>query len=245
MAQTPIHSAAETNAAISAHKNGALATSAQGALADSAIQPGDLSTVATSGSYPDLINKPTLGTAAAAATGDFATAAQGTTADSALQPADVSAQGLTARSEPVNLSGGNEGDVLQVQSDDSLALGPVTIMITDIESSDVPNLSLATYPAATTTVTMSATQAGVMITTSEASGCDYVFPQTLVKGLSGSILREGGAGAITWSVTGAMAIELSSSSAGHTQSTTGANPSIIEWFVLETNVVVISGETEA
>ncbi len=37
-----------------------LATAAQGALADSATQPGDLATVATSGDYDDLSNKPTL-----------------------------------------------------------------------------------------------------------------------------------------------------------------------------------------
>src|SRR5690606_24445681 len=67
------------------------ATSAQGELADSAVQPGDLSTVATSGDYGDLSNTPTLGTAAAADIGDFATAAQGTLADSAVQSADVAA----------------------------------------------------------------------------------------------------------------------------------------------------------
>lgn len=65
------------------------ATSAQGALADSAVQPGDLATVATSGDYADLINLPTLGTAAATAATDYATAAQGATADSALQPGDI------------------------------------------------------------------------------------------------------------------------------------------------------------
>jgi len=36
------------------------ATTAQGAKADTAVQPGDLATVATSGSYTDLINKPSL-----------------------------------------------------------------------------------------------------------------------------------------------------------------------------------------
>jgi len=36
------------------------ATTAQGALADSAVQPGDLATVATSGSYNDLTNQPTI-----------------------------------------------------------------------------------------------------------------------------------------------------------------------------------------
>lgn len=36
------------------------ATSAQGAKADTAVQPGDLATVATTGSYNDLLNKPTI-----------------------------------------------------------------------------------------------------------------------------------------------------------------------------------------
>ena len=36
------------------------ATSAQGAKADTAVQPGDLATVATSGNYNDLTNKPSL-----------------------------------------------------------------------------------------------------------------------------------------------------------------------------------------
>jgi hypothetical protein len=71
------------------------ATAAQGALAYSATQPGDLAAVATSGDYDDLTGKPTLGTAAAAATGDFATAAQGTLADSAVQPSAT--QTLTAK----------------------------------------------------------------------------------------------------------------------------------------------------
>lgn len=41
------------------------ATEAQGALADTAVQPGDLAAVATSGDYDDLVNRPTLGNAAA------------------------------------------------------------------------------------------------------------------------------------------------------------------------------------
>jgi hypothetical protein len=66
------------------------ATTAQGGKADSAVQPGDLSTVATTGDYDDLTDKPTLGTAAAADSTDFATAAQGATADTATQPGDLS-----------------------------------------------------------------------------------------------------------------------------------------------------------
>lgn len=40
------------------------ATAAQGALADTAVQPGDLATVATTGAYNDLSGKPTLGNSA-------------------------------------------------------------------------------------------------------------------------------------------------------------------------------------
>jgi len=98
-----------TQARVDARIGALAATTAQGALADTATQPGDLATVATSGSYNDLSNlptlfsgayadltglptlfsgayadltgKPTLGTAAATASTDYATAAQGTTAD--------------------------------------------------------------------------------------------------------------------------------------------------------------------
>lgn len=59
------------------------ATAAQGTLADSAVQPGDLATVATSGAYADLSGTPALGTAAAADTGDFDTAGAATAAVSA------------------------------------------------------------------------------------------------------------------------------------------------------------------
>jgi len=45
------------------------ATAAQGALADSAVQPGDLAAVATSGAYGDLTGTPSLGTAAGEDTG--------------------------------------------------------------------------------------------------------------------------------------------------------------------------------
>lgn len=98
------------------------ATSAQGALADSAVQPGDLAAVATSGDYDDLINLPTLGTAAATDATDYATAAQGATADSALQPGDigtsVQAQGTTL----TNLEGLAlvSGDIIYATGADTL-----------------------------------------------------------------------------------------------------------------------------
>ena len=49
-----------TQARVDARISALAATTAQGALADSATQPGDLATVATSGSYNDLSNLPTL-----------------------------------------------------------------------------------------------------------------------------------------------------------------------------------------
>jgi len=52
-----------SNVAITASDIGA-ATSAQGTKADTAVQPGSLATVATSGAYTDLTGKPTLGNAA-------------------------------------------------------------------------------------------------------------------------------------------------------------------------------------
>ena len=54
-----------------------------------------LATVATSGSYNDLADLPTLGTAAATAASDYATAAQGTLADSAVQPGDLATVATT------------------------------------------------------------------------------------------------------------------------------------------------------
>ena len=73
----------------------AYATAAQGAKADTAIQSADLATVATTGDYDDLTDKPTLGTAAAEDVGYFATAAQGTLADSAVQPGDLATVATT------------------------------------------------------------------------------------------------------------------------------------------------------
>lgn len=49
---------------IGAQPAGSYATAAQGATADSAVQPGDLAAVATSGSYTDLTGKPILATVA-------------------------------------------------------------------------------------------------------------------------------------------------------------------------------------
>lgn len=63
------------------------ASSAQGSLADTAVQPGDLAAIATSGSYNDLSDTPT--TLAGYGITDAATSAQGSLADTAVQPGDL------------------------------------------------------------------------------------------------------------------------------------------------------------
>ncbi|WP_425915910.1 hypothetical protein [Pseudomonas sp. GWSMS-1] len=65
------------------------ATSAQGAKADSAVQPGNLAAVASSGSYSDLASKPFI--PAAPADIGAGTAAQGALADTAVQPPALTA----------------------------------------------------------------------------------------------------------------------------------------------------------
>jgi hypothetical protein len=59
-----------------------------------------LATVASSGSYTDLVNKPSLGSAASHPASDFATAAQGAKADTALQSADI---GVTVQAHDADL----------------------------------------------------------------------------------------------------------------------------------------------
>lgn len=75
--------------------------------------------VATSGSYADLTNTPTLGTAAAADTGDFATAAQGALADSAVQPGDLAAVATSGAYS--DLTGTPQGVAVPDATDDAIA----------------------------------------------------------------------------------------------------------------------------
>lgn len=77
------------------------ATAAQGTLADSAVQPTDLSTVATSGSYTDLTNKPAIPTQASdigAVPTSRTVAGHALTADVSLAAGDVSGLSTVATS---------------------------------------------------------------------------------------------------------------------------------------------------
>ena len=87
------HSAAKlTSGTIAAERLPDTALLALGTSSTTALA-GDTSLF--SGSYADLTNKPTLGTAAATASSDYATATQGTKADNALVASTVSAYGAT------------------------------------------------------------------------------------------------------------------------------------------------------
>lgn len=95
----------QTGVVVLDHTDVGAASAAQGGLADTAVQPGALADVATSGDYNDLTGTPTL--AAVATTGAYsdlsgapsipsdpgdigaATAAQGALADTAVQPGDL------------------------------------------------------------------------------------------------------------------------------------------------------------
>lgn len=118
-----------------------LATIRNGAAAGAtAVQPNDLATVATTGQYSDLIgqptipaaqvnsdwnansgvaqilNKPTLGTAASANATDFATAAQGAKADTAVQPsaiADIETQTHASATYATKAELADKQDIIQ------------------------------------------------------------------------------------------------------------------------------------
>ena len=77
----------------------------------------NLHQVARSGSYNDLINKPSLGSAAAKNTADFATAAQGATADAAMPKAGGTFTGNidVTKSGPVHFSLVSTDSAIDVQ----------------------------------------------------------------------------------------------------------------------------------
>lgn len=117
------------------------ATSAQGALADTAVQPGDLATVATSGDYADLAGKPTI-PSTAAEVGAIATAEKGAAngvatlgSDSKIPLAQLPATAITSTSVVAN-----EADMLALTAQEGdVAIRP------DINTSFI----LAAEPAST------------------------------------------------------------------------------------------------
>ena len=101
------------------------ATATQGAKADTAVQPSDLAPVATTGSYADLTNKPTLSTVAAS--GNYTDLTNKPTIPAAQVNADWNAQSGVAQilnkptiptiSYPVTSVNTKTGDVVLTKSD--------------------------------------------------------------------------------------------------------------------------------
>lgn len=98
------------------------------ALANSATQPGDLATVATSGDYQDLTDKPTLGSAAAANTSDFAPIAHVGSGGTAHAIATTSANGFLSSSDKTKLDGIASGAEVNVNADWNAASGDAQIL---------------------------------------------------------------------------------------------------------------------
>lgn len=135
-----------------------------------AAQVTGLAAVATTGSYNDLSDKPTLGTAAAANTGDFATAAQGAKADTALQPAAI---GVTVQGYSAALNGTTASFTTALKNKlDGIAAGATanTGTVTSVQVAVPTGLQASGGP-----VTSSGT-----ITISYASG--YAIPTTAKQG---------------------------------------------------------------
>jgi hypothetical protein len=163
----------------------AYATAAQGALADSAVQPGSLSTVATSGDYDDLLNKPTLGTAAATDATDYATAAQGALADSATQPGDLATVATSGDYDDLS----NKPSLFSGDYDDLTNKPSIPATLTDLGIVDGSNGQTLTTDGAGT---FSFTSAGLGTVTSVAA----TVPTGLA--VSGSPITSSGTLAITY-----------------------------------------------
>jgi len=99
------------------------ATTAQGALADSAVQPGDLATVATTGAYSDLTGTPTIPSA-------LTVKDEGTTLSSAVTSIDFTGAGVTATNTggaiSVAITGGGGGGISSADIQEFTSTGSST-----------------------------------------------------------------------------------------------------------------------
>lgn len=111
--------------------------------------------------------------------------------------------------------------------------------ITNLSTSQMPNVSEGSDVTGTTH-TVGDSDSGYCRECTNVSGCELTFPDTLTAGKSGSFLRPSGAGAITWTASGSMAVSVVSSVAGATSS--GDAPAYVHWHCPETNKVNLSGD---
>jgi hypothetical protein len=101
----------------------------------------NLATVATTGSYTDLSNKPTLGTAAAQNTTAFATAAQGAKADTAVQPAAIANFETTTQLNARDTANRSRANHTGTQSADTITDGTANKAFTAAEKTKLAGLA--------------------------------------------------------------------------------------------------------
>lgn len=150
---------------------------------------------ATSGDA-EILNKPTLGTAASADVGDFATASQGAKADTALQPADIGdtvqaysavLAGTTASFTTAlnsKLSGIESGAQVNTVTSVAGKTGAVTLAKGDVGLSNVDNTSDAAKPISTATQTALNGKAGTAVATTSANGLMSSADKTKLNGIA-------------------------------------------------------------
>ncbi len=152
------------------------ATTAQGALADTAVQPGDLATVATTGAYADLSGKPTIPTVPTVVSAftndaDYITAAGARSAVSATGSLSYnSGTGVFSYTQPTNVSAfSNDSGYLT-----STALSPYLTSAT----------AETTYAPISTAATLTGTQTLTNKTIAFSSNTLTGVQPTLVSGTS-------------------------------------------------------------
>lgn len=195
-----------------------------------------LATVATSGAYGDLSGRPTLGTAAAAATGDFATAAQGALAAAAVQSARQVLPG-------VGLSGGGDlsGDVTLLadfaEEADAVAGTNTTEVMNPLATRQMLDQRPPGIPVTSKTAAyaLAATDKGYTVSTTNGG---VTVPSSLPAGFAATIFNNS---ASDQTITQGVGLTLRMAGTTDTGNRTLAGYGVCTVLYLSTSLAVISG----
>lgn len=187
----------------------AFATSAQGSLADSAVQPGDLASVATSGAYGDLSGTPTLGTAAALnvpAAGDAATGEVVKGSDSRLSDA------RTPTSHSHTLSDITDaGTAAAAATGDFATAAQGSLADTAVQPGDPVSINAQTG----TSYTLVLGDAGTLVTSDNGSAVAFTIPTNGTVAFDvGTVIAVAQLGAGTLTIQGDTGVTVNGVSAG-------------------------------
>ena len=191
-AMTPL----QTNQAIVAIGASHYASTAQGVTADSAVQPGDLATVATTGAYADVSGTPTLGTAAATESTDYATAASQVPTGGALSQVLAKA---SATDHDMAWTAVGAGDVISTNNLSDLADADTSLINLGGAAAGIAEFKTGAIEAIKTTdyTLLSADNAGT-ITANKATAITFTLPAAATAGTGYRVtVHNIGAGALT------------------------------------------------